>query len=195
METQRVDPQGWDLEVWEITLQKTSLSLVPQLECSDWLRSPEETSQPLDGFLVQPCRVEWNPSVSETHTTDARTHTHTKQKQRKHRNKKTVTDAHTRMYTKRKHQHTEILEQRHMLTDGFAVIYTVVSHSKYWSQRVLWSQQWEQLSEPHLGLSVDIGPIVNQLCDHMLLPCQGCDVQGCVPFLLTQIHKNISTQT
>lgn len=35
-----------------------SHSLVPRLECSDWLRSPEETSQPLDGFLVQPCRVE-----------------------------------------------------------------------------------------------------------------------------------------
>lgn len=45
---------------------KTSLSSsVPQLECSDLLHSPEETSQPLDGFLVQPCRVEWNPSVSE----------------------------------------------------------------------------------------------------------------------------------
>lgn len=35
-----------------------SRSDVPRLECSDWLRSPEETSQPLDGFLVQPCRAE-----------------------------------------------------------------------------------------------------------------------------------------
>lgn len=39
----------------------------------------------------------------------------------------------------------------------------------------------------HLGLSVDVGPVVNQLCDHLLLPCQGCDVQGRVPFLLK--HK------
>lgn len=33
-------------------------SLIPQLECSDWLHCLEETSQPLDGFLAQPCRVE-----------------------------------------------------------------------------------------------------------------------------------------
>lgn len=43
----------------------------------------------------------------------------------------------------------------------------------------------------HLGLSVDIGPIVNQLGDDLLLPCQGGNVQGRVTFLLKHRHTGI----
>ena len=44
----------------------------------------------------------------------------------------------------------------------------------------------------HLGLSVDIGPIINQLRDNLLLPCQGCNVQGRVPFLFK--HRSTTTR-
>lgn len=49
--------RGWD-SGGDLPLETSLSSSVPLLECSDWLHSPEETSQPLDGFLVQPCRVE-----------------------------------------------------------------------------------------------------------------------------------------
>lgn len=40
-----------------------------------------------------------------------------------------------------------------------------------------------QSSSPYLGLCIDVGPIVHQLPDHVLLSSQGCNVQGCVSFL------------
>lgn len=36
---------------------------------------------------------------------------------------------------------------------------------------------------PHLGLGVDVGAIVDQLPDHLVLTSEGGDVQGRVPFL------------
>lgn len=105
METKRVwFSRGGIQEFWQdLPLEASLSSSVPLLECSDWLHSPEETSQPLDGFLVQPCRVEWNPSVSER-----RTHTHAHKQSSRKADRITATttyedrEAHTQMYRERK---------------------------------------------------------------------------------------------
>lgn len=40
-----------------------------------------------------------------------------------------------------------------------------------------------QTRSPYLGLCIDVGPIVHQLPDHVLLSSQGSNVQGCVSLL------------
>lgn len=40
-----------------------------------------------------------------------------------------------------------------------------------------------QIRSPYLGLCIDVGPIVHQLPDHVLLSSQGSNVQGCVSLL------------
>lgn len=44
----------------------------------------------------------------------------------------------------------------------------------------------------HLRLSVDIGTVVNQLSDHLLLTGQSCDVQCRVAFLFKHRHTTHS---
>lgn len=40
-----------------------------------------------------------------------------------------------------------------------------------------------QTRSPYLRLCIDVGPIVHQLSDHVLLSSQGSNVQGCVSLL------------
>lgn len=126
METKRVWFGGGGIQgFWQdLPLEASLSSSVPLLECSDWLHSPEETSQPLDGFLVQPCRVEWNPSVSER-----RAHAHKQTEQQESTQNHSDNDIRGQRST-----HTDVQRKKNgqkyrnkdTLTDGIAIDTTMV---------------------------------------------------------------------
>lgn len=120
------------------------------------------------------------------------TRTHTQQQQRRHgHSNKEIgrqSPTHTQGCTQRRNIDTQKYRNKDTLTDGLAVDTTMVHRTVH----VMCHHYSEKSSDAHLGLSVDIGPVVNQLRDHLLLPSQGCDVQGRVPFLFN--HRETRTR-